>query len=147
VARIKLGLSRELRLGNLDAHRDWGFAGDYVRAMWLMLQQPEPGDYVVATGESHSVRELVELAFAHVGLEWQEYVREDPALLRPAEVDHLVGNPSRARELLGWRPHVSFAELVRMMVDADLQLLQCSSAPAEPRCESALRATLSSRPR
>jgi len=121
VARIKLGIAHELRLGNLDAHRDWGFAGDYVRAMWLMLQQPEPDDYVIATGESHSVREFVELAFAHVGLCWRDYVRQDPGLFRPAEVDHLVGNAAKARRVLGWKPTVDFAGLVRMMVDADLQ--------------------------
>lgn len=124
VACIKRGLAGELRLGNLDAHRDWGFAGDYVQAMWLMLQQPQPGDYVVATGEAHSVQEFVELAFAHAGLNWREYVRQDPALRRPAEVDHLIGNASKARTQLGWRQQVSFAELVRMMVDADLALLR-----------------------
>jgi GDPmannose 4,6-dehydratase len=121
VARIKFGRARDLRLGNLDAHRDWGFAGDYVRAMWLMLQQREPGDYVVASGESHSVREFVELAFAHVGLNWREYVREDPALRRPAEVEHLVGDATKARTELGWQPTVSFRELVCLMVDADIR--------------------------
>jgi GDPmannose 4,6-dehydratase len=120
VARIKLGLSDHLSLGNLDAHRDWGFAGDYVRAMWQMLQQDQPDDYVVATGESHSVRQLVEAAFDHAGLEWQKYVRTDPALLRPAEVDHLIGDASKARRVLGWKPSVSFERLVGMMVDADL---------------------------
>src|SRR5262245_60209747 len=120
VARIKLGLASELRLGNLNAHRDWGFAGDYVRAMYLMLQQSEADDYVVATGESHSVQELVEIAFDHAGLDWRRYVRLDPALLRPAEVDHLVGDPSKARSTLGWKPSVDFPGLVRMMVDADL---------------------------
>jgi GDPmannose 4,6-dehydratase len=119
-ARIKAGLADELRLGNLDARRDWGFAGDYVEAMWLMLQQDEPDDYVVATGESHSVQELVELAFAHTGLEWREYVAMDPVLKRPAEVDLLLGDASKAREKLGWAPKVRFPELVRMMVDADL---------------------------
>ena len=123
VAQIKLGLARELRLGNLDAKRDWGFAGDYVEAMWSMLQQPEPDDYVVATGENHSVRELVELAFAHVGFDWQKYVQLDPSLIRPAEVDTLIGDPAKARATLGWKPKVSFVELVRMMVDADLQRL------------------------
>jgi GDPmannose 4,6-dehydratase len=123
-ARIKLGLARELHLGNLDAHRDWGFAGDYVRAMWLMLQQDRPDDYVVATGESHSVRQLVETAFGHVGLDWREHVRLDPALLRPAEVDHLIGDASKARAELGWRPSVSFEGLVRLMVDADLERLR-----------------------
>ena len=120
VARIKLGKAKDLALGNLTAHRDWGFAGDYVRAMWLMLQQDTPEDYVIATGESHSVQELVEIAFGHAGLRWQDYVREDPALLRPAEVDHLIGDPTKARETFGWTPSVDFAGLVRMMVDADL---------------------------
>lgn len=120
VARIKLGLADSLSLGNLDAHRDWGFAGDYVRAMWLMLQQAVPDDYVIATGEAHSVRELVEIAFGHAGLDWARYVRLDPALIRPAEVDHLIGDASKARRELGWSPTVSFDALVRMMVDADL---------------------------
>src|SRR5690349_4375626 len=124
VARIKLGLKDSLSIGNLDAHRDWGFAGDYVRAMWLMLQQPKPDDYVIATGVSHSVRELVEIAFAHAGLDWQTYVRVDPALLRPAEVDHLLGDASKARRELGWQPEVSFKQLVEMMVDADLERLR-----------------------
>jgi GDPmannose 4,6-dehydratase len=123
VARIKLGLATHLSLGNLDAHRDWGFAGDYVRAMWLMLQQPSPDDYVVATGESHSVRELVEIAFGHAGLDWERHIRLDPALLRPAEVDHLVGDPSKARSTLGWAPTVDFRGLVTLMVDADLERL------------------------
>ena len=122
-ARIKLGLSNEIRLGNLTARRDWGFAGDYVRAMWMMLQQDEPDDYVIATGEGHSVQELVELAFSHVGLNWRDCVREDPNLIRPAEVDTLLGDWSHAREKLGWKPEVSFAQLVQMMVDADLGLL------------------------
>jgi len=123
VARIKLGLSDSLALGNLDAHRDWGFAGDYVRAMWLMLQQHEADDYVVATGVSHSVKELVEIAFAHARLDWQKYVRLDPGLLRPAEVEHLIGDPSKARQKLGWEPTVDFEQLVRMMVDADVDRL------------------------
>jgi len=123
VARIKLGLAKELRLGNLDAHRDWGFAGDYVQAMWMMLQQEEADDYVIATGESHSVQELVEIAFAHVGLDWKQYVVTDPALLRPAEVDHLIGDASKARARFGWEPTVTFEQLVRMMVDADLKRL------------------------
>jgi GDPmannose 4,6-dehydratase len=123
-ARIKLGLAQELRLGNLAARRDWGFAGDYVRAMWMMLQQDEPDDYVVATGESHSVQQLVELAFEHVGVDWRQVVREDPQLIRPAEVDTLLGDWRYARERLGWKPEVSFEQLVRMMVDADLKLLQ-----------------------
>jgi GDPmannose 4,6-dehydratase len=123
VARIKLGLSDTLSLGNLDAQRDWGFAGDYVRAMWMMLQQEQPDDYVIATGESHSVRELVELAFGHAGLDWQKHVRTDPKFLRPAEVDHLIGDASKARKALGWKPLVDFGGLVRMMVDADLERL------------------------
>jgi len=120
VARIKLGRAAELRLGNLDAKRDWGFAGDYVRAMWLMLQQDRPDDYVIATGETHSVQELVEAAFGHVGLDWRKYVVQDPALIRPAEVDLLVGDAGKARRELGWEPAVDFHGLVRMMVDADL---------------------------
>jgi GDPmannose 4,6-dehydratase len=123
VARIKLGLAEELRLGNLEARRDWGYAGDYVRAMWLMLQQGEPDDYVVATGQSHTVRELVEAAFGSVGLDWRKYVVEDPALVRPAEVDVLVGDASKARRVLGWQPEVGFEELVRRMVQADLERL------------------------
>ena len=121
VARIKLGLARELRLGNLDAERDWGFAGDYVEAMWRMLQRDEPEDFVVGTGKSHSVRTLVEIAFEHAGLDWREYVTSDPAFARPAEVDHLRADPSKARAKLGWAPSTSFEELVRMMVDADLE--------------------------
>jgi GDPmannose 4,6-dehydratase len=124
VARIKLGMQKQLNLGNLDARRDWGFAGDYVRAMWMMLQQDEARDYVIATGESHSVRELVEIAFAHVGLDWRDYVREDPGLLRPAEVDTLLGDSSFARASLGWKPEVSFDRLVQMMVESDVKLLQ-----------------------
>jgi GDPmannose 4,6-dehydratase len=120
-ARIKLGVASELRLGNLNAHRDWGFAGDYVRAMWQMLQQSEPDDYVIATGESHSVQELVEIAFARAGLDWTRHVKQDPALLRPAEVDHLVGDATKARETFGWKPSVDFRGLVEMMVDADLE--------------------------
>ena len=122
-ARIKLGLADSLALGNLDARRDWGFAGDYVRAMWLMLQQNQPDDYVIATGESHSVRELVEVAFDRVSLDWKKHVRLDPKFLRPAEVDHLIGNASKGRGALGWRPEVDFTGLVRMMVDADLERL------------------------
>lgn len=124
VARIKLGLAKELRLGNLDAKRDWGFAGDYVRAMWLMLQQPTPDDYVIATGKTHSVRELVEVAFGCVGLDWSKYVVQDPALIRPAEVDLLVGDYGKAERALGWRPEVDFEGLVRMMVEADLERLK-----------------------
>ena len=121
VARIKLGLSTQLSLGNLDAHRDWGFAGDYVRAMWLMVQQERPDDYVIATGISHSVRDLVEVAFARVGLDWHKYVKVDPHLIRPAEVEHLIGDSTKARLQLGWQPSVDFAGLVHMMVDADLE--------------------------
>ena len=121
VARIKHGLATELRMGNLDARRDWGFAGDYVEAMWLMLQHDEPDDFVVATGETRTVRDLVELAFSHAGLDWQKYVVQDPAFYRPAEVDLLVGDPSKAKERLGWTPNVTFEGLVRMMVDADLE--------------------------
>ena len=130
VARIKLGLSDHLPLGNLDACRDWGFAGDYVRAMWMMLQQDQADDYVIATGVSHSVRQLVETAFAHVGLDWQKYVRIDPAFLRPAEVDHLIGDASKAKRVLGWEPSVSFERLVAMMVDADIATLSTSPAAA-----------------
>ena len=121
VARIKQGKQKDLKLGNLDAQRDWGFAGDYVRAMWLMLQQDRPDDYVIATNEAHSVRELVEIAFGHVGLDWQEFVKIDPAFLRPAEVDHLIGNPEKAYKELGWKPSVDFKGLVTMMVDADME--------------------------
>ena len=121
VARIKLVLEHEVRLGNLDAKRDWGFAGDYVRAMWLMLQQEQPDDYVIATGVTHSVEELVEVAFSHVGLDWHDYVVQDPRFMRPAEVDLLIGDPAKAREALGWERAVGFEELVKMMVDADLE--------------------------
>jgi GDPmannose 4,6-dehydratase len=130
VARIKLGLSDSLSLGNLKAHRDWGFAGDYVRAMWLMLQQDRADDYVIATGESHSVQELVELAFGHVGLDWKQYVRTDPKFLRPAEVELLIGDASKARATLNWKPEVDFSGLVRMMVDADLAKLSSSATSA-----------------
>jgi len=121
VARIKLGLAESLSLGNLDAQRDWGFAGDYVRAMWMMLQQGQAEDYVIATGESHSVKELVEVAFRHAGLDWEQYVKLDPAFIRPAEVDHLIGDASKARRELGWTPAVDFHGLVEMMVDADVE--------------------------
>ena len=124
VARIKLGLQDELRLGNLEARRDWGFAGDYVHAMWLMLQQDHPDDYVVATGETHSVREFCQVAFDHVGLDWEKHVVVDPKFYRPAEVDLLVGDPSKAKRLLGWEPSVTFQEFVRIMTDADLAGLQ-----------------------
>ena len=123
VARIKLGMAKEIRLGNLDARRDWGFAGDYVEAMWRMLQQPQAQDYVVGTGVTHSVRELVEAAFGHVGLDWKKHVKTDPKYVRPAEVDVLQADPSKARRELGWSPRVSFSELVAMMVDADLERL------------------------
>ncbi len=124
VARIKLGLSDSLPMGNLDAQRDWGFAGDYVRAMWLMLQQDEPDDYVVSTGVTHTVKRLVELAFSHAGLDWQKYVKIDQRFIRPAEVDLLIGDPAKAKNILGWEPTVDFSTLVRMMVDADIQRLQ-----------------------
>lgn len=120
VARIKHGVASELRLGNLEARRDWGFAGDYVDAMWRMLQQETPEDYVVATGETHSVQELVDVAFSHVGLNWRDYVVQDPAFYRPAEVDLLVGNPDKAQARLGWKLQVTFAQLVGMMVDSDV---------------------------
>lgn len=123
-ARIKLGLDQELPLGNLDSRRDWGYAGDYVRALWLMLQQDEPDDYVIATGETHSVRELCEIAFDHVGLDWQQYVVQNERFMRPAEVDLLVGDASKAGHVLGWEPTVSFRELIQMMVEADLEELE-----------------------
>ncbi len=122
--RIKLGLANELRLGNLEARRDWGYAGDYVRAMWLMLQQDHPDDYVVATGETHSVQEFVEEAFAYLDLDWKQYVTQDPRYYRPAEVDLLVGDAGKAGRVLAWEPSVDFRQLVRLMVDADLQMLQ-----------------------
>ncbi len=128
VARIKLGLDKDLRLGNLEAQRDWGFAGDYVKAMWMMLQQEEADDYVVATGVTHSVRHFCELAFGHVGLDYRDYVVQDERFMRPAEVDLLVGDPRKASEKLGWRPETSFEELVRMMVEADLELLRDGGA-------------------
>ncbi len=123
-ALIKLGRARELRLGNLESRRDWGFAGDYVRAMWLMLQQPQPDDYVVATGETHAVRELCEVAFGHLGLDYQEHVIQDQRYFRPAEVDLLVGDPAKAGKVLGWEPTMGFRELVQVMVDADLEALK-----------------------
>ncbi|OGP91531.1 MAG: GDP-mannose 4,6-dehydratase [Deltaproteobacteria bacterium RBG_16_47_11] len=123
-ARIKLGLQKELRMGNLDARRDWGFAGDYVEAMYLMLQQDEPDDYIIATGISHSVKDLVRVAFDHVGLDWKDYVRTDPSLLRPAEVDCLLGDSKRTKTKLGWQPRVAFDGLIKMMVEHDLQLNQ-----------------------
>ena len=122
-ARIKLGLAKDLRLGNIDARRDWGWAGDYVDAMWRMLQQPEPEDYVIGTGLTHSVRDLIEIAFAHVGLDWQNYVKQDPKFIRPAEVDVLLADPSKAKAKLGWEPQVGFEEMILRMVDADLERL------------------------
>jgi GDPmannose 4,6-dehydratase len=124
VARIKLGMADQLRLGNLDAHRDWGFAGDYVDAMWRMLQRDEPEDYVIGTGTSHSVRDVVTIAFGHAGLSWEEFVRIDPDLVRPAEVEHLLADPGKAEQDLGWKPTVSFEDLVRMMVDHDIRRLR-----------------------
>jgi GDPmannose 4,6-dehydratase len=121
VARIKTGKAKKLGLGNIDAKRDWGFAGDYVEAMWLMMQQQEPDDYVIATNETHTVRDLCEIAFAHVGLDWKEHIVQDPAFVRPAEVDVLIGNPAKARAKLCWQPKVSFRQLVEMMVNADLE--------------------------
>ena len=128
VARITCGLTDTLKIGNLGAHRDWGFAGDYVRAMWMMLQEDRAEDYVIATGVSHSVQELIEIAFARAGLDWQKHVKVDESLLRPAEVDHLLGDPSKAKRQLGWTPQVNFKQLVEMMVDADLQRVKAASA-------------------
>ena len=124
VARIKAGIQKKLYLGNLDAKRDWGYAPEYVEAMWLMLQQDEPGEYVIATGEAHTVREFCEQAFDRVGLDWQEYVEDDPRYYRPAEVDFLLGDMSKARAQLGWEPKTTFSELVKVMVDADVSLLE-----------------------
>jgi GDPmannose 4,6-dehydratase len=124
VARIKLGKAKKLYLGNLDAKRDWGYAGDYVKAMWLMLQQKEPEDFVISTGENHSVRELAQIAFEHVGLDYKKFVEVDPRFVRPAEVDVLLGDPSYAKKKLGWQPEVSFQQLVKMMVDADLERVE-----------------------
>lgn len=126
VARIKLGLQNELRMGNLDAKRDWGFAGDYVKAMWLMLQQDQPDDYVISTGETHTVEELVQVAFDHAGLNWRDYVVIDPKFVRPAEVDLLLGDCTKAKENLGWELEVGFEQLIKMMVDSDLSKLQGS---------------------
>lgn len=123
-AKIKMGLSRELRLGNLDAKRDWGFAGDYVKAMWLMLQQPTPDDFVIASGQTHSVRELVEIAFSYLDLDYNEFVKIDEKLIRPAEVDLLIGDSSKACKVLGWTPEVDFSGLIKMMVDADIELIK-----------------------
>jgi GDPmannose 4,6-dehydratase len=131
VGRISQGLQDKLYMGNRQALRDWGFAGDYVEAMWLMLQQPEPDDYVIATGESHSVQEFVEMAFEAVNLDWREYVEDDPRYLRPSEVDHLCGDPSKAREILGWKPRMTFKDLVRHMVESDLALARKEKLLAE----------------
>jgi GDPmannose 4,6-dehydratase len=131
VARIKLGVQDKLVVGNLDAMRDWGYAGDYIQATWLMLQQDQPDDYVIATGMKHSVRQLVELAFSHVGLDWREYVVSDPKLFRPAEINTLCGDAGKARRILGWKPTVSFAELIAMMVDADLERVKWELADRE----------------
>jgi GDPmannose 4,6-dehydratase len=130
VAAIKRGASKELRLGNLDAKRDWGYARDYVEAMWLMLQQKSPDDYVIATGETHSVREFLEEAFSYVDLKWKKYVKVDKKYFRPAEVDILLGDPAKARKKLRWKPKVSFRELVRLMVDADMEI---DGRPVRPR--------------
>jgi GDPmannose 4,6-dehydratase len=130
-ARIKAGLQKELKLGNLDAQRDWGYTGDFVRAMHMMLQQPEPVDYVIGTGETHTVREFVELAFSQVGLDWRQYVVTDPKLVRPAEVDLLIADPRKAKEGLGWEPKVGFRELVKMMVDADVALVARGGDPGD----------------
>ncbi len=128
-AMIKLELANEIRIGNLESQRDWGFAGDYVRAMWLMLQQDEPDDYVIATGKTHSVQGLLDVAFGHVGLNWRDYTVQDPQFMRPAEVDLLVGDASKAKRKLGWQPEVSFEELIGMMVDSDLKKLRDNPAP------------------
>lgn len=137
VARIKLGINHELRLGNLQAKRDWGFAGDYVRAMWLMLQQDRPDDFVVGTGQTHSVQEFVEIAFDHAGLDWRKHVVIDPQFYRPAEVDLLLADPTKAREVLNWEPEVAFDELVKMMVDADLSALGAQQSLANLRIAKA----------
>jgi GDPmannose 4,6-dehydratase len=128
VAKIKLGLTDKIKMGNLDAQRDWGFAGDYIRAMWMMLQQPQADDYVIATGETHSVQELLEVAFSRVGLDWKKHVEIDPKLVRPAEVDYLCGNAEKAQKVLGWKPEVTFKQLIEMMVDVDLNTLKQSVA-------------------
>jgi GDPmannose 4,6-dehydratase len=134
-ARIKLGLQKELYLGNLDAKRDWGFAGDYVQAMWMMLQAEQPDDYVIATGETHSVRELLDLAFGTLDLDWKPFVKIDPRYYRPTEVDVLIGDASKAGEILGWRPTVSFSDLVRMMVQADLDAERERIEGVQPKAE------------
>ncbi len=129
VARIKLGLQKELLMGNLDSKRDWGFAGDYVEAMWLMLQQEKPEDFVIGTGEAHSVKEFVEAAFSHAGLNWKDFVKQDPRFMRPADVDVLVADASKAKKMLGWKPKVDFKQLVAMMVDADIERLKKNGKP------------------
>ena len=123
-ARIKLGLQDVLKMGNLEAKRDWGFAGDYVEAMWMMLQQEKPEDYVIATGAAHSVKYLISISFSHMGLNWEEYVVKDQGLIRPAEVDYLLGNPTKAREKMGWKPKLSFEEMIRIMVEEDYKILK-----------------------
>jgi len=132
VARIKLGLQKQLALGNLDSHRDWGFAGDYVDAMHRMLQQSNPDDYVIATGETHSIREFLEIAFSHVDLDWRDHVVSDPRFFRPAEVDYLVGDASKAQRVLGWKPTTTFEDLARLMVDADLEAQKRATAAGAP---------------
>ncbi len=127
-AKIKLGLAEKLKMGNIDAQRDWGFAGDYIRAMWLMLQQPQADDFVISTGETHSVQELLQAAFSCVGLDWKKYVEIDPKLVRPAEVDYLCGDSTKARKVLGWKPAVAFHELIEMMVESDLASLKQAMA-------------------
>jgi GDPmannose 4,6-dehydratase len=141
LGRIKLGLQKKLYLGNLDARRDWGFAGDYVEAMWMMLQHSEPGDFVVATGESYSVREFLQEAFSYLGLEWETYVEIDPSYFRPTEVDYLLGDPSRAKSALGWKPKTSFRQLVRMMVDSDLRIAEQEKLVYEKNFVMSLRPT------
>ena len=138
IGRIKAGLQKKLYLGNLDARRDWGFAGDYVEAMWAMLQHSEPGDFVVATGEAYSVRQFLDEAFGHAGLDWEEYVEIDSQYFRPTEVDYLLGDPSKARAAFGWRPRTSFQQLVRLMVDSDVSLAQQERAVSEPNPQRVL---------
>jgi len=141
VARIKLGLADKLKMGNLDVKRDWGFAGDYVRAMWMILQQPAADDFVIATGQPNSVRDLLEIAFSHVGLNWKNHVEMDPAFLRPAEVEYLCGDPSKARRVLGWQPRVAFRELIEMMVQSDLAALKQTAAARAANANSPVAAS------
>jgi GDPmannose 4,6-dehydratase len=136
-ARIKLGLAERLKMGNLDARRDWGFAGDYIRAMWMTLQQPQADDFVIATGETHSVQDLLDAAFSCVGLDWKKYVEIDPKLVRPAEVDYLCGDSTKARQTLGWKPEVGFHGLVQMMVESDLEFFKQSQAHRQAMAKSA----------